>query len=561
MIARISALFYKCCYYMGIIALFFRINRGKVVILAYHGITKRFPPGPGQNHIDCFKKQIIFLKKQCRFISLSKYLELQKKEEKRRSHYPTVIITFDDGQENVWRNAFHFLVEQGIPATLFLSTDFIGTGRVCPYDLLVYTLIKADIELLSIDYKGYEFRLPISSYVEKRFAIGVLANYLKTLLVVEQKEFLEVLWQTLPRPKNNKEAMDFLDRRYMNWNQVREMMKHGFRAGSHTCGHYILSLYDPETVEREICHSKEAIEREVNQSCSFFCYPNGQKQDYNSSVIEQLKRVGYTCAVTTISGLNGTDGTRYELKRLGLQDSEDKYTWLAKICGIHSIMEPFWNFLAKCGIRIRGSLLRLWLGVSYRFYVLSGFIAVRDLQVPIAQNTLPDGFTVRVIEPKDEFLDSIFSGKKLMDLHGRLSRGAVGFVVETSGRLAYHAWVATQDEWESTIGINIPVNQSEAYLFDCYTCPEYRRLGLHTYITCMALRWAKRQGKKKMKVVVHDSNIISRHVFAKVGFESFEKAYLIRLFGIPFRFCMKTQKPLRPTAKQFGKLSNGLKKE
>ncbi len=37
-----------------------------------------------------------------------------------------VVITFDDGYENVHRNAFPLLKKHGMPATLFIYTDFIG---------------------------------------------------------------------------------------------------------------------------------------------------------------------------------------------------------------------------------------------------------------------------------------------------------------------------------------------------------------------------------------------------------------------------------------------------
>lgn len=40
----------------------------------------------------------------------------------------SVVITFDDGYETVFRHAFPLLRQHGFPATLFVYTDFVGTG-------------------------------------------------------------------------------------------------------------------------------------------------------------------------------------------------------------------------------------------------------------------------------------------------------------------------------------------------------------------------------------------------------------------------------------------------
>lgn len=40
----------------------------------------------------------------------------------------SVVITFDDGYESVYRHAYPLLRKHGFPATLFVYTDFVGTG-------------------------------------------------------------------------------------------------------------------------------------------------------------------------------------------------------------------------------------------------------------------------------------------------------------------------------------------------------------------------------------------------------------------------------------------------
>ncbi len=44
------------------------------------------------------------------------------------------VVTFDDGYETFYRNAWPILGDLGVPATLFLPTAHIGSGRALPFD-------------------------------------------------------------------------------------------------------------------------------------------------------------------------------------------------------------------------------------------------------------------------------------------------------------------------------------------------------------------------------------------------------------------------------------------
>ena len=46
----------------------------------------------------------------------------------------TFAVTFDDGYENVYRNAFPILCEYRIPATIFLSTGYLDSRQAFPFD-------------------------------------------------------------------------------------------------------------------------------------------------------------------------------------------------------------------------------------------------------------------------------------------------------------------------------------------------------------------------------------------------------------------------------------------
>lgn len=96
-----------------------------VPILCYH----RF--GSGNNKMvvspSNFAAQLDWLARHgYRVIRLSQLLDFLGGREPLPAR--TVVITIDDGYESVHRHAFPLLKKHGFPATLFVYTDFIGTG-------------------------------------------------------------------------------------------------------------------------------------------------------------------------------------------------------------------------------------------------------------------------------------------------------------------------------------------------------------------------------------------------------------------------------------------------
>ena len=96
-----------------------------VVVLCYHRV------GPGNSKMTTstanFEAQLDWLATNgyhvVRLAELAAFLE-GKQALPRRS----VVITFDDGYASVYRHAYPLLLERGLPATLFIYTDFIGSG-------------------------------------------------------------------------------------------------------------------------------------------------------------------------------------------------------------------------------------------------------------------------------------------------------------------------------------------------------------------------------------------------------------------------------------------------
>ena len=103
-----------------------------VTILTYHKICSA--PDAGWNvSPENFARQMEFLFRNgyC-VLGLNEYLHLRERGEK--FHRPTVILSFDDGYENVFCNAYPVLERYRFPAVLFLVPNLIGSQNMFPWD-------------------------------------------------------------------------------------------------------------------------------------------------------------------------------------------------------------------------------------------------------------------------------------------------------------------------------------------------------------------------------------------------------------------------------------------
>ncbi len=86
-----------------------------------------------QTSKDTFEKQITGLENSgYHFISYDDLI--QYKEGKKTLYKKSAVLTFDDGYEDVYKNAYPILKEYNIPFTMFIITDYMGTNTYMTWD-------------------------------------------------------------------------------------------------------------------------------------------------------------------------------------------------------------------------------------------------------------------------------------------------------------------------------------------------------------------------------------------------------------------------------------------
>ncbi len=110
-------------------------NRRDVVVLCYHGVTKRSTRHPDDHfglHVrdDRFRQHLDYLRRHYRVISLRDYLRAR--DGKLELPCYSAVITFDDGHRNFYTVAAPLLENYQMPAVMFLISNRVATNGSRP---------------------------------------------------------------------------------------------------------------------------------------------------------------------------------------------------------------------------------------------------------------------------------------------------------------------------------------------------------------------------------------------------------------------------------------------
>lgn len=177
---------------------------GDLVILCYHAVSDTWPNvaviEPG-----VLDRQVRYLlTRRYRPLTLSAALDAPAEER-------TFVVTFDDAFHSVIERALPVLEGLGVPATLFVPTDFAT-------------------------------------------------------------EAAPMTWSTLRQWVGTQYEPEL---RCMSWDDIRRLADAGWEIGSHTCSHPDLTAVDREWAMTELSRSRALCEAEVQRSCVSLAYPFG----------------------------------------------------------------------------------------------------------------------------------------------------------------------------------------------------------------------------------------------------------------------------------------------
>jgi peptidoglycan/xylan/chitin deacetylase (PgdA/CDA1 family) len=300
-------------------------------VLMYH----RFCEKPAGNRVSMalFEQQIIELKNNFNVQPLSLLCDYIRQGKSPPPH--SIALTIDDGYDDFYLYAFPVLKKHGMPATLYVTADFIDRKLWLWPDRVAYILkstTSADLTYTRQDTTR-EF-LPLSTEAERSQAWSVLNLHCLSIGHEERQLFIHTLAQQLAVTVSPEPASDYAP---MSWSAVRELSENGIEIGAHSCTHPVLSNLGRDRLWEEIHGSRKRIEQFVSRPVTAFCYPNGQREDYNELVKQVVIESGFLSATVAFHDRKGWQDL-FEIRRYGV--GQNPVQFRKALYGVEYLSDP-----------------------------------------------------------------------------------------------------------------------------------------------------------------------------------------------------------------------------
>ena len=237
-------------------------------------------------------------------------VEATKKRQPLPKH--SFVITFDDGFENNYSVAAPVLADFNVPATFYITTDFVESNSSSWTDR-----IESAVETASEIHLDCGIAHLDGAYRTREEKIGLL-DKIRSLVKGDSSRdayaFADQICERLgaatfePDPE--------LDQK-MAWAQINELDADPlFTVGGHGHTHRILDFLDDTDLDNELSTSVNILRSRLGHAVDHYSYPEGLPNCYSQRVIDLLRRHGVICAPTAEPGNNRVGDDLFRLKRV-----------------------------------------------------------------------------------------------------------------------------------------------------------------------------------------------------------------------------------------------------
>lgn len=272
------------------------INRNVCTILNYHSVIDVPLKFEMWTHIpvSLFAEHMSILSNEVNVVSLESVVNGMVRGKLPKN---AVAITFDDGYRNNFTRAYPILKQYNIPATIFLTTGYIGTKFLLWPERLAYLIMTTSLDVIDNELIG---KYDLSDNAQKKVAYSKLCKLLKQYNSIRVESIIDLIQKQL----NVEYIQD--DPLYQEWlpltrDDIRLMEGEGLiDFGGHTVNHSIFSTHSKEEIIREITNCGWDLESYLINNKWYWAHPNGCEGDFNNSHESMLLSNGFKAIFTSI---------------------------------------------------------------------------------------------------------------------------------------------------------------------------------------------------------------------------------------------------------------------
>jgi peptidoglycan/xylan/chitin deacetylase (PgdA/CDA1 family) len=326
----------------------------------YHGLTNQCHATGIENYhgrhlyIKSFSHHLEYLKYHYNIIPLYQFVNYCHGKTGIPSN--AVILTFDDGYASNYKLAFPVLKKLKMPATIFVTTEFVDSKKFLLSDRIEYAIGETRSSAFQWPLTGKKLSIDISTDGAKKKAIDDITQQLKDIPTDNRSDIVakleEILKIKLMLDSSTPEIYLPLD-----WTQCKEMIMSGLiTIGSHSHTHPVISRCDANSMAREVALSKAIITENTGFCCDLFCYPYGGNAEFNLHSKEILQKTGFVAALTMIKGLNHKRSDLYELNRLGTSNELALCDFKRQLLSSYRFYREYYKYAYQNYLKIKHTL-------------------------------------------------------------------------------------------------------------------------------------------------------------------------------------------------------------
>jgi peptidoglycan/xylan/chitin deacetylase (PgdA/CDA1 family) len=305
--------------------------RDSLLVLNYHRIGNPeddlFDPGVFSATASELDEQLSYLKRHVSLVTLEEALAFAEGAIRDKARRCRVLMTFDDGYLDNYQTAFPILRSHGVQGVFFLSTGLVGSSEAPWWDRVAYLLRTARTRRFTLRYPAEMVVDPAREDLAKTLS-GILRLY-KDPANTDPSRFLRELAEAVHGGEPPSSG-----RRFLDWEEAREMAAGGMAIGSHTHSHTVLSQLEPERQRQELAQSRALLGERLGREPEAIAYPVGLKTSFSDETQRIARETGYRAAFSYYGETNLPGATRrFDIRRVGVGgQSWPRFRVQAAIC-------------------------------------------------------------------------------------------------------------------------------------------------------------------------------------------------------------------------------------